>query len=89
VTFVVRPVAWAYGVVVAASWLGKAKTGLQFTLMLLILTPWVAGRERFLWLVLAEVAFYAVLLLSVTSAAKYAVGVVRAVTQTRRARERD
>ncbi len=84
VTFVMRPVAWAYGVVVAANWIGKAKTGLQFTLMLLVLVPWVAEREHFLWLVLATAAFYSVLLLSVGSAAKYTVEVVGAVSQIRR-----
>ncbi|MGO8704555.1 MAG: CDP-alcohol phosphatidyltransferase family protein [Candidatus Brocadiia bacterium] len=86
VTFVVRPAAWAYGVVVAASWIGKAKTGLQFTLMLLVLVPWVAEHEHFLWLVLATAAFYSVLLFSVGSAAKYTVEVSGAVSQIRRSR---
>jgi cardiolipin synthase len=86
VTFVVRPAAWAYGVVVAANWIGKAKTGLQFMLMTLVLVPWVAGHEHFLWLVLAAAAFYSVLLFSVGSAVKYTVEVVGAVSQIRRTR---
>jgi cardiolipin synthase len=84
VTFVVRPVAWAYGVVVAA--IGKAKTGLQFALMMLVLVPWVGEREDFLWLVLATAAFYSVLLFSAGSAVKYTVEVVGAISQIRRAR---
>ncbi len=88
VTFVVRPVAWAYGVVVAASWIGKAKTGLQFMLMPLVLVPWVAEHEHVLWLVLATAAFYSVLLFSVGSAVKYAVEVVGAVSQIRRSTPR-
>jgi len=86
VTFVVRPVALAYGVVVAANWIGKAKTGLQFTLMTLVLVPWVAQREHFLWLALATAAFYSVLLFSIGSAVKYSVEVVGAISQIRRAR---
>jgi phosphatidylglycerophosphate synthase len=86
VTFVVRPAAWAYGVVVAANWIGKAKTGLQFTLMTLVLVPWVAEREHFLWLVLATAVFYSVLLFSGGSAVKYTVEVVSAVSRIRRSR---
>jgi CDP-diacylglycerol--glycerol-3-phosphate 3-phosphatidyltransferase len=86
VTFVVRPAAWAYGVVVAANWIGKAKTGLQFALMMLVLVPWIAKYEHFLWLVLAIAAFYLVLLFSVGSAVKYTVEVVGAVSQIRRSR---
>ena len=52
-TFVMRPAAWAYGVAVAANWIGKAKTGLQFALMMLVPVRWIAEREHFLWLVLA------------------------------------
>jgi CDP-diacylglycerol--glycerol-3-phosphate 3-phosphatidyltransferase len=86
VTFVMRPVAWACGVVVAANWIGKAKTGLQFALMMLVLVPWVAEREDSLWRGLATAAFYSVLLFSVGSAARYTVGVVGAISQIRRAR---
>jgi CDP-diacylglycerol--glycerol-3-phosphate 3-phosphatidyltransferase len=86
VTFAVRPAAWACGVVVAANWTGKAKTGLQFALMMLVLVPWVAQREDYLWLVLATAAFYSVLLFSVGSAVRYTVELVRAVSKIRHAR---
>jgi len=86
VTFVARPVAWAYGVVVAASWIGKAKTALQFLLMSLVLVPWVAGHEHVAWYALAMAAFFAVLGFSLASGLKYAAVVVRVVAETRRAR---
>lgn len=86
VTFAVRPVAWAYGVVMSASWIGKAKTVLQFVLMSLVLVPWVAGREYAAWNALAMAAFFAVLGFSLASFLQYTVAVVRVVAETRRAR---
>ena len=89
VTFIIRPVAWAYGVVVAASWVGKAKTALQFVLMSLVVVPWVAQHEHWVWYGLAMVAFYAVLVFSLASALRYTVTVARVVAGTRGARRED
>jgi CDP-diacylglycerol--glycerol-3-phosphate 3-phosphatidyltransferase len=72
VLFALRPIALVRGIVVAASALGKIKTSLQFVAMLLVLFALAStGTVRSVVNGLAQISFFAVLVFSLGSAAKY------------------
>ena len=84
VTFVVRPLALWKRIVMAAGWLGKIKTGLQFYtifLVLLLLLVDSYGLERWLgWMAwLKAPSFIAIAFFSVAAFSKYVVDLARAL----------
>jgi CDP-diacylglycerol--glycerol-3-phosphate 3-phosphatidyltransferase len=94
VSFILRPAALYYGIVVAAGMLGKIKTVLQFIAMLLVLLTLmpavqdkglpVAAALRSVLSPLTMAAFLAVLGFSVASAMQYGWNVVGSLAQLRR-----
>ena len=84
VTFIVRSLAFSRGLVISARLPGKLKTSFQFGVMLTVLVALVPGVPFVSALrLLAQVGFYIVLALSLTSAGAYGVEVMSTLSRER------